>query len=338
MESPLWIDRHRPRVEELPQAEVRRYLGRISQGPVNLLIHGPPGVGKTAAVHALARELHDDPETGLLTINVADFFGMTKRELVSDPRFAGFIDAARKRDSKAKLVNHLLKEMAGYPPVGGSFKTILLDNSEAMREDFQQALRRVMEQFYEATQFIIVTRRTGAVIEPIRSRCAQVPIRAPTQSETVSVLEEIADREGVPSDRDGLEFVAGYAKGDLRRAILAAQTTAVDAGEITMDAAYEALDQVGHDDQFVELLEEAERGSFGDARGILDDLLIDEGYDGGELLGELLRVARTRYEPDDIVELYTLAGDVGFDLTRGANDRVHLSHLIARLHPGVAEV
>lgn len=336
MESPLWIDRHQPSLAELPQADARQYLMEVADGPVNLLIHGPPGVGKTAAVRALAAELHSEPETDLHTINIADFFAMTKREIVNDPRFVRFLTAKRRRASKAKLVNHLLTEMAGYPPVGGSFKTILLDNAEAMRADFQQALRRVMERHYEATQFVLVSRRTGAVIEPIRSRCAQVPIRSPTQAEIVVVLETIASRESVEYDHDGLEYVASYADGNLRQAILAAQTTAAQADEITMATAYEALEEVGHDKQLEVLLERAEAGAFDDARGIVDDLIIEHGYDGEELLIELLRVARTRYEPEDVAMLYRLAGEIDFDLTQGANDRVHLSHFIAQLHPTVA--
>lgn len=336
MESPLWTDRHRPSLAELPQADARRYLFEVADGPVNLLIHGPPGAGKTAAVHALAVELHDEPETDLLTINVADFFDMTKREIINDPRFSRFLDADRRRSSKAKLINHVLTEMASYPPVGGSFKTIMLDNAEGMRTDFQQALRRVMERHYEATQFVLVSRRTGGIIDPIRSRCAQVPIRAPTQAEIVVVLEEIANREDVPYEEEGLEYIAAQAAGDLREAILAAQTTTVEGGELTMNAAYEALDTVGDDDQFVELLEFAEAGEFSDARGMLDDLLIDRGYDGEEILIEVLRVARTRYEPADMTALHRLAGEIEFDLTQGANDRVHLAHFLSRLHPSVA--
>ena len=335
MESPLWTDRHQPTLDELPQEDTRRYLRQVSAGPVNLLLHGPSGAGKTAAVKALAAELHDDPANDLFTINIADFFGMTKQELVNDPRFRRFVDAKRRQGSKTKLINHLLKEMAGYPPVSGSFKTILLDNAEAMRADFQQSLRRVMEQYYEATQFVIVTRRASAIIDPIRSRCAQVPIRAPTEGEMVDVLERIVTREKVEYDREGLEYLASYADGDLRRAILATQTTAVDSDTITMTTAYEALDEVGHDDALVDLLQAAESGDFDTSRGMLDDLIIEHGYDGDELLTALLRVARTRYEPESVVALYRLAGEIEFDLAQGANDRVHLSHFIARLHPEV---
>ncbi len=333
MEAPLWIDRHRPTLDELPQSELRRYLERVAHGPTNLLLYGPPGSGKTAAVHALATTLHERPDQDLMTINVSDFFGMTKRELVDDPRFASFIEPGRRQDSKASLVNHVLQEMAGYPPVSGHYKTVLLDNAEAMREDFQQALRRVMERHYEATQFILTTRRLGAVIDPIRSRCVQLPVRAPTTEETVNILRTIAEAEDVAYDADGLAFVAEYAEGNLRRAILGAQLTAAEAGTITDEAAYHALDDIGPGAQVLEMLKDAETGAFTDAQKTLDDLLITEGFSGEEVLVDLLQAAASRYEPDRLAWLSELAGEIEFDMHRGTSDRVHLSHLLTRIGP-----
>lgn len=333
MDGPLWIDHHRPGVSEFPQPELRAYLERVRAGPINLIFHGPPGSGKTAAANAIAEEIHDDPEHDLMTINVADFFGMTKSEIAEDPRFRGFIDSDRRRGSKAAMINHILTEMASYPPVSGSFKTILLDNAEAAREDFQQALRRIMERHYEATQFVFTTRRVSALLLPIQSRCALIPVRSPTQAEMADVLEGIVKEEGVAFDQDGLKYVAGYADGNLRRAILAAQTTAQETGEITMESAYEVLDEIGHNQRIGEMLDLATAGEFGDARSMLDDLLIDDGYDGGDLLGTLLGVVQTRYDADRAAAITALAGEIEFDMTQGAHDRVHLSHFLSRLGP-----
>lgn len=338
MSGGLWIDRYRPSVSDLPQPDLRTYLAEVSEGPVNLILHGPAGSGKTAAVHALAEELHKDSQNDLMTINVADFFGMTKREIAEDPRFAGFIGADQRKASKASMINHVLTEMASYPPVSGSFKTILLDNAEAMREDFQQALRRVMERHYAATQFVFTTRHPGAILLPIRSRCAQIPVRAPTNDEIVAVLTDIVDREGVDADREGLEYLAGYAEGNLRKAILAAQTTAEDAGEITMETAYEALEDVGRDERIEAALQRAEAGEFSDARKLLDEFLIDDGYDGTDLLAEFVRVARNRYEPETVAAVAALAGEIDFDMAQGANDRVHLAHFLSRLDPSARTV
>ncbi|MFB6309209.1 MAG: AAA family ATPase, partial [Haloarculaceae archaeon] len=160
MEAPLWTDRHAPELSDLPQPEAREHLRRAVEEPMNLVVHGPKGAGKTAGVRAMAERAHEDPDSDLIEINVADVFDMTKKEVSEDPRFSSFVDARRRRESsKADLINHVLKESAAYTPVSGEYKTILLDNAEGMREDFQQALRRVMEQYYEATQFVIATRQ-----------------------------------------------------------------------------------------------------------------------------------------------------------------------------------
>jgi replication factor C small subunit len=330
--GPLWTESHAPDLTDLPQPEARERLETVVSEPMNLLVHGPAGAGKTAAVRALARELHADPEADLVEINVADFFDMTKKELAEDARFSRFIDAKRRRNSsKADLVNHVLKQSTSYTPVSGTYKTVLLDNAEGVREDFQQALRRVMEQYYEATQFVIATRQPSALIPPIRSRCFPVPMRAPTHEETAAVLEHVATAEGAPYDDEGIEYVAGYADGDLRAAILGAQTTYEQEGEITMTAAYEVLGSLGTDERVGEMVAAAEAGEFTDARKTLDDLLVDEGFSGEEVLADVLTVARSRYSGADLARLHHLAGEVDLDLHEGTNDRLHVSHLLAEL-------
>ena len=330
MDAPLWTETHAPALGDIPQPEAREHLQGAIEEPMNLLVHGPKGSGKTAAVRAYAREVHENADADFTELNVADVFDMTKKEVSNDPRFASFIDSKRRRESsKADLINHVLKESASYTPMSGTYKTILLDNAEGMREDFQQALRRVMEQYYEATQFVIATRQPSALIPPIRSRCFPVVMRAPTHAETVGVLEAIVTAEGVDHDDDGLEYVAGYAEGDVRTAILAAQTTAEETGEVTMEMAYETLTGLEADDAVESMVEAAEDGRFTDARSTLDDLLVDEGYGAGDVIEELLDVARSRYSGQRLARVHELAGETDMALTEAANERIHLSRLLA---------
>ena len=330
MESPLWTERHAPSLSELPQPGPRDGLGRAVEEPMNLVVYGPAGAGKTAAVRALAEATHDDPDNDFVELNVADFFDRTKKEIRNDPRFSQFLEG-RSRLSKRDMISRVLTEQASYQPVSGSFRTVLLDNAEAIREDFQQALRRVMERHYEATQFVIATRQPSKLIPPIESRCFPVPMRAPTHEETVGVLETVVDREDVEYDDDGLEYVAGYGDGDLRRAILGAQTAAEGEGAVTMDAAYEALGDVGMTDDVEAMLSAADAGEFADARSDLDDLLYDEGFEGEAVLRELLETARGRYDGDELARLYELAGEVDLEMAEGNTDRVHLGRLLAEL-------
>jgi replication factor C small subunit len=330
MDAPLWTTEHAPDLPELPQPEVRDHLERAVEEPMNLVVFGPRGAGKTAAVRALAEATHADPDNDFVVINVADFFGRTKKEIKNDPRFSQFLQG-RSRLSKRDMISRVLKEQAAYQPVSGDFRTILLDNAEAIREDFQQALRRVMEQHYEMTQFVIATRQPSKLIPPIESRCFPVPMRAPTHEETVEVLERIVEREGVEYDADGIEYVAGYGDGDLRQSILGAQTAYEEAGEVTMQAAYDALGEVGMRDRLDDVLDDAEAGEFRDAREGLDDLLYDEGFEGEAVLRELLAAARGRYDGDELAEVHTLAGEIDHEMSEGNTDRVHLGRLLAEL-------
>ena len=330
MNSPLWTETHAPSISELPQPEVREGLERAVEEPMNLVVYGPRGAGKTAAVRALGEATHADPDNDLVELNVADFFDRTKKEIRNDPRFSQFLEG-RSRLSKRDMVSRVLKEQAAYRPVSGEFRTILLDNAEAIREDFQQSLRRVMERHYESTQFVIATRQPSKLIPPIESRCFPVPVRAPTHEETVGVLETVVGREGVDHDDDGLEYVAGYGDGDLRTAILGAQLAAESEGEVTMEAAYEALGDVGMTDELETVLAAADDGEFADARKGLDELLYDEGFEGEEILRALLETARGRYDGDELARLYRLAGEVDLEMSEGNSDRVHLGRLLAEL-------
>jgi replication factor C small subunit len=311
----LWTAKHAPEsFDDLPQDEVARLLPRAAGSGLNVVLHGPKGAGKTAA----ARLLGDDP----YVLNASDFFGMTKDEIADDPRFRGFITAKRKREtSKADLINHVLKQVASHSSVGEGRRTIVIDNAEDTRRDFQQALRRVVERFSEQCRFVLTTRSLSALIPAIRSRALPVAVRQATKEERVEALERIVDREGVETKEAGVEFVAEEAQ-TLRESVLLLQTVATR-GKVTMGSVLEAADDV-EGDRVPDMLEDARAGGFDEAVETLDDMMIEGGWSGDDLLRRFL------YETDKPGEVVAI-GDVEHALKEGANDRIHLEKLIAEI-------
>lgn len=309
----LWTAKHAPEsLDDLPQDEVVRTLSRASESGLNVVLHGPRGAGKTAA----ARLLGDDP----YVLNASDFFGMTKSEIAEDPRFRGFITAKRERSmSKADMINHVLKEVASHSSVGEGRRVVVIDNAEDTRRDFQQALRRVIERYSSSCRFVLTTRSLSALIPAIRSRGLPIAVRQPSKEERVEALERVVEREDIDAESEGVEYVAEAAE-NLREAVLLLQTVAAR-GEVTVNTAYDAVGEVV-DDRVAELLEDARSGSFDDAVEIADDLLIEGGWSGDEILRSVLEETE---EPEEVV----LLGEVDAALDEGANDRIHVERLIS---------
>lgn len=332
MNSPLWIDTHRPELTDLPQENAREYLIDATESQLNLMIHGPRGVGKTAAVKAYANRSHDDPDNDVMWINAVDFFSMSKKELSEDPRFGGFIDAARRRNSsKAALMNHVLKELASHPPVAGSYKTLIIDNAEGMREDFQHALRRVMERHHQTTQYVIITRSTSSIIPAIQSRCVPVPIDSPTPENTTTILQKIANVENVDYTTQGLQAINDATNGNLREAILTLQTINEQTDTVTPESVNEHVDSIGIMSDIDDVFEAVDNRDIDKARSLINSFLIEEGLTGEELLRNIVTRAHSYYPTDKCVPIVADAGVVDQQLRTGQNDRIHLTNFLSTI-------
>ena len=123
-----WVEKYRPTslAELVSQGEIVNTINRLIDANrlPHLLFYGPPGTGKTSTILAIARRLYG-----------AGFGQMVLELNASDDRG---IDVVREQ----------IKDFAGTRKLFSSgVKLVILDECDAMTNDAQFALRRVIEKF-----------------------------------------------------------------------------------------------------------------------------------------------------------------------------------------------
>ena len=141
----------------------------------NIILSGPPGIGKTTSILCLAHELlGSNYKEGVLELNASDDRG---------------IDTVRNR------IKMFAQKKVTLPE--GFHKIVILDEADSMTVAAQQALRRTMEIYSKTTRFALACNTSSKIIEPIQSRCAMLRYTRLSDKDLHRRLMEICEAEKV---------------------------------------------------------------------------------------------------------------------------------------------
>ncbi|MDI9619708.1 MAG: replication factor C small subunit [Candidatus Nezhaarchaeota archaeon] len=308
----LWVEKYRPRKLDdiVNQREVVERLKKFAEEKniPHLLFVGPPGTGKTTAALCLVYELYGEAwRQNVLELNASDERGIqTIRERVKD---------------YAKTV------AVGDAP----FKTIILDECDAMTSEAQWSLRRIMEMFWRTTRFILIANYGSKIIEPIQSRCAIFRFSMLSKDDVVKRIGLIASLEGVEVTEAGLEAIWYIAGGDLRRAINLLQAAAAYGGVVDDTAVYRVAGKA-RPAEIQEALNMALKGDVLSAKQKVHDLMINYGLTGTDIIRQMHVELFKLSIPEHLkVEIEDHIAEVDYRLVEGANEDIQLSALLAQL-------
>jgi len=322
----LWSEVYRPkgRDEIIGQDEVIRYLVSFAEsGSVpHMLISGPHGTGKTAAVECLARRLYaDNWEANTTIFSATDLLGRGKSALEEDERFSHIY---QKGQSRIVNFKYIVKWYASMRPLDAPFKLMVFEDAHDLTFEAQQALRRTMERYSATCRFIFITTRPSAIIPAIASRCLPL-FFAPLKSEVVRArLEEILAAESATLPADDLDLVVHAARGDLRRAIIYLQLAVRLRNDF--DLAEVSRSETGN--MAESAFDTLRAGNFDAASRIVESLMIEYGLSPQEVVQELRQVIRREYNHP---VLAVALADTDYRLCHNANDFVQVNALLARI-------
>ncbi len=301
----------------------------------HLIFYGPENSGKTTASLALARKLYGNAwKNNFAYFNASDFFDQGKRYLVRDKRFVRFLgtdDPKKIYKSVIDVFKEIINEYAGIAPFDADYKLIYIDNAESLNTDSQNALRRIMEKYSATCRFILSTTKPSKLISPLRSRGLQIFFTYIPDSLMKAHLEKIAFAEKLQLSMDAFDAILYFAKGNVAKAVQTLQLVSLSTqgAEITEEIVYEATMKY-RDETVDELMYAALAGDFTNGRKLIDDLLIEKGLLGVEILEGLSEALVNSGETDEAISrLIVKISETDALLKDTANERIQLEKLIS---------
>jgi replication factor C small subunit len=230
------------------------------------------------------------------------------------------------------VVRDTVKTFARVKSIGDiPFKIMILDEADNMTSDAQQALRRTMERYTETCRFVLCANYSGKIIEPIQSRCAPFRFTYLPRKEHDSYLCEIASKEKLKLEPDGLDAIFEVCSGDLRRAINTLQAAASVGKPVDSKVVYSIAGRASPAD-VQKMIKMAMNGEFNEARKQLRDMIQKYGIAGSDIIRQIHSEIFRADIPDKWkIKLADAVGEADYRLVEGADEEVQLSALLARL-------
>ena len=105
------------------------------------------------------------------------------------------------------------------------YKVIILDEADAMTQEAQSALRKIMEDTSNITRFCFICNYINQIIQPISSRCSKFKFNPLGKEHMIEKLKEISKKEQIKMSDDNLYQIIEFSEGDMRKAIMMLQNT-----------------------------------------------------------------------------------------------------------------
>ena len=178
------------------------------------LFCGPRGVGKTTCARILAKTINclnltPDAEACGVCSSCISF---------QNGNSFNFHELDAASNNSVEDIRSLIEQVR-IPPQAGKYKVYIIDEVHMLSQQAFNAFLKTLEEPPPYAIFILATTEKHKILPTILSRCQIFDFNRIRVEDMANHLAEIADKEGISYDQDGLHMIAQKADGGLRDAL-----------------------------------------------------------------------------------------------------------------------
>ncbi|HII72116.1 TPA: replication factor C large subunit, partial [Candidatus Woesearchaeota archaeon] len=196
-----WVAKHSPKKLKDVQGQDKAVallkefvVGFKKKKKKAVILHGPPGSGKTCAAHALGKECGYE----VIEVNASD---------------------SRNADQISSVIGEASRQMSLFFPKG---KIILVDEIDGVSGQQDRGGVPELAKIMEETKFPMVLTANDPFdkkFTSLRKNAEMIEFEIPSFTDVFAILKRVADAEGLDYDEDALKMLARRAGGDVRAGI-----------------------------------------------------------------------------------------------------------------------
>ena len=178
------------------------------------LFNGPRGTGKTSSARIFAKSLNcqafDQP-----TITPCCKCDLCRQ--ITDGSALDIIEIDAASNTGVENIREII-ERARFAPTQARWKVYVIDECHMLSTAASNALLKTIEEPPSRVVFILATTNPERVLNTIKSRCQKFDFRRISPSNIFQHLSEIAEKESIKFEVQGLKMIAKRSNGGMRDA------------------------------------------------------------------------------------------------------------------------
>ena len=242
------------------------------------LFCGPRGVGKTTCARILAKTINCENRTpegeACNTCNSCVSFdnGISLNIHELDAASNNSVDDIR-----------TLVEQVRFAPQAGKYKVYIVDEVHMLSASAFNAFLKTLEEPPSYAIFILATTEKHKILPTILSRCQIFDFKRITLNDTVTHLQEIAEKEDITAEKAALHLIAQKSEGCMRDALsILDKIISFTGGQLKYSNTLEHLN-ILDEDYYFRLLDQMQQQQMADAMLLFDEIN-QKGFEGDTLL------------------------------------------------------